>query len=195
MRKPFQRNLATYAIRGNSVAAAKIINAYMADAHSQMGHGGLEYNWDALNPIRALSDEEALATLLLAYEHFLWLLDPPSATGEKFGDNIIYASGLDFAIQILARRAGLPFTSEDLGRLTKAYLSHPGATPCLPPRIIVALIAKFAGKLARARALVPQTTRLLRRLIAVLKAWDREEGGSMPPTLLRRIEKALAVRS
>ena len=162
----------------------------MANAHEEPQPDYICYNSDALKPIHNLNDNDGLDVLLLGYEHFLWLLDPPASLGPKFGDNIYYASGLDFAIQSLARRS-LPFTSDTLDRLIGAYLTHPGATPCLPPHIIVAVIAKYAGALSRKSALTPETKRLLRRVATILRKWDREEWGSMPPALLRRIQKAL----
>jgi hypothetical protein len=61
----------------------------------------------------------------------------------------------------------------------------------LPPYIIVGVIAKAAGKLARSEALDSTTKSLLRQVATFLHDWDREEWGSMPPALLRRIEKAL----
>jgi len=187
--KPFRRNLQKYTIRDDS-PAAKVLNQYMADAHVEEQPGYICYHGDALNPIRNLTDEDGLEVLLLGYEHFLWLLDPPSSLGPTFGDNIYYASGLDFALQALARRR-LPFTSDLLGRLIHAYLTHPGPTPCLPPQIIVGLITKQAGILARRKALAPVTKRLLSRVATVLRKWDREECGSMPPVFLRRLEKIL----
>jgi hypothetical protein len=187
--KPFRRNIAKYKLRDTS-RAAKALNTYMANAHEEPQPDYICYNGDALKPIRNLTDEEGLEVLLLGYEHFLWLLDPPASLGPKFGDNIYYASGLDFAIQTLARRR-LPFTSDTLGRLVRVYLTHPGATPCLPPHIIVGLIVKQAGALARKKALNPETKRLLSRVAIILRKWDREENGSMPPSLLRRLEKAL----
>ena len=189
MSKPFRRNLEKYRIR-NASRAAKVLNHYMANAHEQAQLGYLSYNGNALNPIRKLSDEDGLNVLLLGYEHFLWLLAPPSSLGPKFGDNIYYASGLDLAIQTLARRP-LPFTSAALARLIRAYLSHPEATPCLPPHIIVGVITKQAGILARKKALGADTRRLLSRVATVLRKWDRKESGSMPPALLRRLEKTL----
>ena len=189
MSKPFRRNFAKYKLGDNS-PAAKVLNTYMASAHEEPQPDYICYNSDALKPIYNLNDDDGLDVLLLGYEHFLWLLDPPVSLGPKFGDNIYYASGLDFAIQSLARRP-LPFTSDALGRLIRAYLTHPGATPCLPPHIIVGVIAKYAGALSRKNALTLQTKRLLRRVVTILRKWDREEWGSMPPALLSRIQKAL----
>jgi len=189
MPKPFRRNFDKYKL-GDDSPAARVLNTYMANAHEEPQPNYICYNGDALKPIRNLNDEDGLAVLLLGYEHFLWLLDPPSSLGPKFGDNIYYASGLDFAIQTLARRP-LPFTNDTLARFVRAYLSHPGATPCLPPHIIVGVIAKYAGALARKKALALETKRLVRRVATILRKWDREEWGSMPASLLRRIEKAL----
>src|SRR5215831_16476120 len=171
MRQPFRRNFARYRVRGRS-GAARVLNDYMVNCHFY-ADGCLNYSLDALDPLRKLNGEEALAALLLGYEHFLWLLRQPRER-EKFGDNITYASGLDFAVQILGRNPGLIFTANDLSRLTTAFLSYPRPTPCLPPRIIVGMIAKAAGKLARAGVLTSQAASLLRRLLTVLRRWDKE---------------------
>jgi hypothetical protein len=152
----------------------------------------ISHNLDPLDKLRALNASEALDVFLLAYKHFIWLIDPPPSTGKKFGDNIYYACGLDFAIQVLGHRGDLPFDAKQLSSLMVTYLKHPGPTPCLPPYKIVSVIAKAAGKLARTGALDAPARRLLNRVAAFLRDWDREEWGSMPPALLRRIEKALA---
>ena len=156
--------------------------------------GVISHNLGPLNVFRTLSDSEAVQALLVGYQHFVWLINPPSSTGKKFGDNIYYASGLDFGVQILARRERLTFDADQLNSLMVTYLKHPGPSPCLPPYIIVSVIAKAAGKLARTGALDARTRRLLARVATFLRNWDREEWGSMPPALLRRIEKVLATQ-
>jgi hypothetical protein len=150
--------------------------------------GVISHNLAPLDRFRALNDSEALQALLLAYQHFIWLIDP----AKKFGDNIYYASGLDFVIQTLAYRKDLAFDPKPLSTLMVTYLKHPGPTPCLPPYKIVGTIAKAAGKLARTGALDARNRQLLTRVATFLRNWDREEWGTMPPALLRRIEKALA---
>jgi len=188
MPKYFVRNIARYRIRGRSVAA-QVLNLYMSRAHTG-SKGCLTYDGDALDPIRALNPEESVPVLLLGYEHFLWLFDD-SKLKDRHGDNVIYASGLDFAIQVLARKRGLRLMNDELARLVRTYLTHPHPTLCLPPSIIVGLISKQAGRLARARELGPETAALLRRMEMVLKNWNREDWGAMPPPLLARIQKAL----
>jgi hypothetical protein len=190
MAKPFRRNFSKYRIRGDKSRAAKMLNNYMARCMVTGGYGVISHNLGPLNAFRVLRDEEAVPVLLLGYKHFLWLINLPLSTGKKSGDNIYYASGLDFAVQILARKKKLSFTSQQLASLVTAYLTHPGPTPCLPPYIIVGVIAKAAGKLARTGALDATTRRLLHRVATFLRNWDRE-WDSMPPSLLRRIEKAL----
>jgi hypothetical protein len=187
----FRRNLSKYLIRGDRSEAARLVNEHMGKCMVVSAGGVISHNLGPLNAFRALNDSDALQALLTGYKHFIWLIDPPPSTGKKFGDNIYYASGLDFAIQILARRRNLPFDTGQLGLLILTYLKHPGPTPCLPPYIIVGVIAKAAGKLARSGTLDSTTKSLLRRVATFLHNWDREEWGSMPPTLLRRIEKAL----
>lgn len=189
MRKAFRRNFAKYRIRGDSSKCAKVLNHYMAHCHY---HDGVCLNYDigALDPLRKLSPEDALPALLLGYEHFLWLLSLPWHVRGKFGDNITYASGLDFAIQILARNPKLVLSSEALSRLCRAFLTRPGPTPCLPPRIIIGIIAKSSGQLARSGALAPKSVALLRRVLRVLRRWNKE-WDSIPPAHRRRIEKAL----
>jgi len=191
MRVPFRLNFAKYRVRGHS-ASAKVLNRYMAACHFYSA-GCLQYDMQALDPLRKLKGDDALAALLLGYEHFLWLLDPPARLGKKFGDNITYASGLDFAVQILARNPKLVFASKDLCRLAAAFLAHPRPTPCLPPRIIVGLIAKVAGKLARTGALTPEALALLRRVAGVLRKWDKE-WESIPVAHLRRIQAVASCR-
>ena len=145
MPKYFRRNFAKCRIRERS-AAAKVLNEYMAHAHTIHPSGHVkEYHWNALNPIRALSPEDSIPTLLLAYEHFLWLFED-SNVKQQHGDSVTYASGLDFAIQVLARKPGLKFSNDQLARLVRAYLTHPHPTPCLPPQIIVGLIFETSRK-------------------------------------------------
>ena len=189
MHKLFRRNFAKYRIRDGSSKSAKVLNSYMTRCHY---HDGVCLNYDmgALDPLRKLSAEDTLPALLLGYEHFLWLLSLPWNVRGKVGDNMTYASGLDFAIQILARNPKLAFGSQDLSRLCRAFLSRPGPTPCLPPRIIIGIIAKASGKLARSRALTAQSLALLRRVLTVVRRWSKE-WDSIPPAHRRRIEKAL----
>lgn len=189
MHKLFRRNFAKYRIRACGSKSAKVLNSYMARCHY---HDGVCLNYDmgALDPLRKLSPEDALPALLLGYEHFLWLFSLPWSVGGKSGDNITYASGLDFAIQILGRNPKLVFSAEDLSRLCRAFLTRPRPTPCLPPRIIIGIIAKASGQLARNGALTPQSVALLRRVLTVLRRWNKE-WDSIPPAHSRRIEKAL----
>jgi hypothetical protein len=188
MHKLFRRNFAKYRIRDAGSKSAKVLNDYMARCHY---HDGvcMHYDMGALAPLRKLSPEDALAALLLGYEHFLWLLSPWHLRGE-FGDNITYASGLDFAVQILARNPKLAFSSQDLSRLCRAFLKWPRPTPCLPPRIIIGIIAKASGKLARSGALTLKSVALLHRVLTVLRRWSKE-WDPIPPAHRRRIEKAL----
>src|SRR6266705_5222140 len=129
MDKPFRRNLSKYRVRGDHSRAAKLINDHLAKCMVVSKDGLVSHNLGPLDIFRALTDEEALAVFLLGYEHFLWLIDQRHYGGKKFSDNIYYASGLDFAVQILARKRNLPFGSADLSRLMTAYLTHPGPTP------------------------------------------------------------------
>ena len=192
MPKPFRRNFARYRIRDRGSKSEKVLNHYLSRCHYYSG-GCLSYDMGALGPLRKLSPDEALPALLLGYEHFLWLLSLPWKVGGKFGDNITYASGLDFAVQILARNPKLNWEAQDLCRLCRAFLKKPGPTPCLPPRIIVGIIAKAAGQLARSGDLTPQAITLLRRVLTVLRTWSKE-WDSIPPAHRRRIEKPLARR-
>jgi len=189
MSKPFRSNFSKYRIRDRGSKSAKVLNHYMSRCQYYSG-GRLNYNMGALDPLRKLMPEEALPALLMAYEHFCWLLMPWKVRG-KFGDNITYASGLDFAVQILARNPKLNWEAQDLCRLCRAFLKNPGPTPCLPPRIIVGIIAKAAGQLARRNGLTSQAVALLRRVLSVLRKWNKE-WDSIPPAHRRRIEKALA---
>jgi hypothetical protein len=189
MHKLFRRNFAKYRIRDSGSKSAKVLNDYMARCHY---HDGvcMHYDMGALDPLRKLSPEDTLATLLLGYEHFIWLLSLPWRVRGKFDDNMTYASGLDFAVQVLARNSKLAFSPQDLSRLCRAFLRWSRPTPCLPPRIIIGIIAKASGQLARSGALTPKSVALLHRVLTVLKRWSKE-WDPIPPAHRRRIEKAL----
>lgn len=169
------------------------INNCLAKSHYWQD-GCVCYDSDGLKQIRALTGEKALAALLLGYEHFLWLVGHTArrTRGPGGRDFVIYAMGLDFAIQTLARIRDLPFTSDSLGRFTTAYLTRENPITLLPPQIIVGLIVREAGRLGRANELGAPCIGLLRNVTVVLRDWDRDRYGAVPRILLKRLENTLS---